>query len=71
VVEWLTLKLRILEEPGSNLGPETGWMEIFVVRFSPSRQMLGYCLKLGHIVSFHMLSNSSFTQIILFFDNIV
>jgi hypothetical protein len=25
VVEWLTLLLRILEDPDSNIGPETGY----------------------------------------------
>jgi hypothetical protein len=25
MVEWLTLQLHILEVPGSNLGPETGY----------------------------------------------
>jgi hypothetical protein len=49
VVEWLTRLLRIREVPGSNLGPDTGYTDrFFVVFVSPSRQVLGWYLKLGH-----------------------
>jgi hypothetical protein len=41
VVEWLALLLCIRDVPGSNLGPETGYPEVFVVFLSPSRQMPG------------------------------
>jgi hypothetical protein len=42
VVEWITLMLRIREVPGSNLGPETGYLHrLFVVFLSPSRQIPG------------------------------
>jgi hypothetical protein len=34
------------EVRGSNLSPETGYPEFFVVFISPSRWMLGYCLKI-------------------------
>jgi hypothetical protein len=46
VVERLTLLLRIREVSGSHLGPETGYLERFVVVFlSASNRMLGYYLK--------------------------
>jgi hypothetical protein len=38
LVEWLKLLLCILEVPGSDLGPETGYPVVFL---SLSRQMLG------------------------------
>jgi hypothetical protein len=39
--------LRILEVPGSNLGPETGYNEVSSWFFlSPSRRMLGQYLKI-------------------------
>jgi hypothetical protein len=38
VVEWLTLLLRIPEFPGSNLGPETGYLEVFRRGFPQSVQ---------------------------------
>jgi hypothetical protein len=42
VVEWLTILLCIRKVPVSNLGPETGCIEVFFVVFlSPSRQVLG------------------------------
>jgi hypothetical protein len=41
VVEWLTYLLPIREVPGSNLGPETGYPEVFVVFLIPSRQIPG------------------------------
>jgi hypothetical protein len=36
VFEWLKLLLRIRVVPGSNLCPETGYPEVFVVFLSPS-----------------------------------
>jgi hypothetical protein len=49
VVEWLTRLLRILEVPDSNIGPKNRlfWWG-FVVLLSPSKQMPGEYLKLGH-----------------------
>jgi hypothetical protein len=41
-IEWLSLLLRILEVPDSNLGPMTGCSVIFMGFFSRSRQMAGY-----------------------------
>lgn len=41
-IEWLTLLLRILEVPDSNLCPKTGCAVIFMGFFSCCRQMLGY-----------------------------
>jgi hypothetical protein len=41
VVEWLAFLLRIREIPGSNLGPETGCPDWFVVLLSTSSQMPG------------------------------
>jgi hypothetical protein len=39
-VEWLALLLCIWEVPGSNLGPETGYPQAFLVFLSP-RKMPG------------------------------
>jgi hypothetical protein len=36
IVEWLTLMLCSQEEPGSNLGLETSYSEVFIGLFSPS-----------------------------------
>jgi hypothetical protein len=45
----LTFLLHIREAPGSNLGLETGYPVWYVMVFlSPSRQMRGWYLKLGH-----------------------
>jgi hypothetical protein len=46
----LALLLHTQEVSDSNLGPETGYPDwsIFMTFQSSSRQMLGYCLKLGH-----------------------
>jgi hypothetical protein len=41
MVEWLTFLLRIREVLGSNLGPETGYPERFVVFLYPSRRTPG------------------------------
>jgi hypothetical protein len=46
--KWLTLLLHKWEVPGSNLGPETNYNEIFMVFLSPSRQLPKYYVKLGH-----------------------
>jgi hypothetical protein len=46
VVEWLPLLLYIREFPGSNLGPETGYSEFFVVFLSPFRQVPEEYLKI-------------------------
>jgi hypothetical protein len=37
-VEWLTLLLSILEVPGSNIGPETGYPEVDFCCFTQSLQ---------------------------------
>jgi hypothetical protein len=42
----VNVMLRIQGDPGSNLFPETGYPEFFVVFFSPPRQGLGLDLKL-------------------------
>jgi hypothetical protein len=48
IAEILTLLLYIQEVPGSNLEPETGYPELFLVFPSHFRQMPGWHLKLGH-----------------------
>lgn len=45
-VEWLIILLCIREILGSNLGPRIGYPEVFHTFLSPSRQMLGYYLKI-------------------------
>jgi hypothetical protein len=47
-VKWLKLLSRNRKVPGSNLGPETGNPEVFVVLLSPARQMPGSYLESGH-----------------------
>jgi hypothetical protein len=48
VVERLTLLLSIREVPGSNLGPETVYVdEFFLIFLSPFRQMSGEYIKIG------------------------
>jgi hypothetical protein len=49
--EWLALLLRIREAPGSNLGPETGCPDRFMMVFLSS---FGY-VKLGHTVFFRII----------------
>jgi hypothetical protein len=64
VVKWSTLLLNIREVPGSNLGPETGYTEVcFIVFLSPPMRIPGQYVK-NHAASasFHILSNSSFTD---------
>jgi hypothetical protein len=39
VVVWLEIILHIREVPGSHLGPETGYYNVFVVFLSPARRM--------------------------------
>jgi hypothetical protein len=41
MVKRLARLLRIQEDPGSNLGLETGYSEFFMVFLSPSMQILG------------------------------
>jgi hypothetical protein len=47
-VERVALLLHILEGLDSNLGPETDYLEVFMVFLSPSKQMPIQDLKLGH-----------------------
>jgi hypothetical protein len=58
VVELLALLLRIPGVSGSDIS-HFKWL--FQVFLSPSRNILGQYLKLGHNVSFHILSSSTFT----------
>jgi hypothetical protein len=48
VAKWLALLLPIQEVLGSNLILETDYPEVFVIFFSPFRQMAGQYLKLRH-----------------------
>jgi hypothetical protein len=41
LAEWLTLLLRIREIPGSNIGPEIGYPDVFVVFLSFYRKIPG------------------------------
>jgi hypothetical protein len=61
VTDWLTLPLRIREVQSSNLGPETGYTEVFC-SFSQSVQENSEIGTLNYatIAVFHIISNSSF-----------
>lgn len=48
VVDCVANLLRIRGIPGSNLGPETDYPDLFVGFFSPSMQTPGCYLKVGH-----------------------
>jgi hypothetical protein len=59
---WVAHFIRKRRIPSSNLGPATGYLEVFVVIMSPT-QLKGQCvyLILGMTTSLHFLSNSLFT----------
>lgn len=64
VVSVVTLLTFICEVPKLNLSQDTNYrVRNFMVIISPSRKMLGWCLKLGHKHSFQVLSSSLFTVI--------
>lgn len=64
-VEWVALPLHILQVTGSNQSPEMRYPWGFVGEFSPSKQILEYCLHLvkgcylSHLLQFcsHLSSN--------------
>jgi hypothetical protein len=59
-VEWVALLLHILQVTGSNQSPEMRYPWGFVDEFSPSKQILGYCLHLnkGCYLSYLLQSHS-------------
>jgi hypothetical protein len=63
VVEWLKLLLLIREVPGSNLCPNTSYPDRGVSWFysAPPDKYQDSALNQATTVSFHILSNSSFT----------
>jgi hypothetical protein len=64
VVEWLGLLIRVLEVPGSNLGPDTGYLERGSSWFSlvPPGESLDSSFKLGHyrFLAYHSVITLSF-----------
>jgi hypothetical protein len=66
VVEWLTLLLRVLELSGSNLGPETGYPDIFRVFAQFLQKNSVVKLKLDHDHFHHIYFNLSFTYCLQF-----
>jgi hypothetical protein len=48
MVRWLVFLLHIPDVPDSNLGPDTGYREVFEVFLRYSRHMPEENLKLGH-----------------------
>jgi hypothetical protein len=61
---WLTLVLRIPENPGLNLDPEAGYpvSDFYWVFFSPFRKMIDSILNYAMISFFPILSQSLFTN---------
>jgi hypothetical protein len=54
---------HIPEAPGSSLGPKIVYTErIFVDFLSPSMNMTGYYITLGHILFLHIVSNPLFIK---------
>lgn len=44
----ITLRFRIREIPGSNLGPQISYPEVFLISFTAARQTTGLYLELCH-----------------------
>jgi hypothetical protein len=66
VIEWLKHLLRIRKVPVSNLVPETGYTEFFVIFPVPAGTFQDSTLNKATIASFHILSNSVITPLFYF-----